>query len=120
MQPQIFAVRYEAGEGLLSLIQAVALVSARAKLMLFRLMAQDTDRGTGRGILGTDFEGVSCPLKGFSEQDLIYSRYTFKAELLDTGTESRRLHGKQLCRSPGSINFEIAAPESSFDIFSLP
>src|ERR1700684_1997898 len=31
LQPQIFAVRYEAGEGPLSLIQAVALGSARAK-----------------------------------------------------------------------------------------
>jgi hypothetical protein len=65
-------------------------------------------------------EEVSCLLEGFSEQDLIYSRYTFKAELLDTGTESRRLHGKQLCRSPGSINFEVAAFEGSRDIFSLP
>jgi hypothetical protein len=31
LQPQIFAVRYEAGEGPLSLIQAVALGAARAK-----------------------------------------------------------------------------------------
>jgi hypothetical protein len=90
LRPQIFAVRYEAGEGPVG--------------EFWRRICEE----------------VSCLLKCFSEQDLIYSRHAFKAELLDTGAESRRLHGKQICRTPGSVNFEIAALESSRDIVSLP